>query len=87
MDKTEAINELPIINEVNYLQKDENLENQKENILPVLMTFILTIVISIIFYFLTRNNITDLFSNQNLNITNYYDNNYKIGKRGNIGKN
>mgnify|MGYP003571526369 CR=1 FL=1 len=87
MDKTEAFNELPIINEVKYLQKDEHIENQKENIFPLLMTLALTIIVSIIFYFLTNSKITDLYSNDNLNITNYYDNNYKIGKAGNIGKN
>ena len=87
MDKTEAFNELPIINEVKYLQKDEHIENQKENIYPLLMTLALTIIVSIIFYFLTNSKITDLYSNDNLNITNYYDNNYKIGKGSNIGKN
>ena len=87
MDKTEAFNELPIINEVKYLQKDEQIENRKENIFPLLMTLALTIIVSIIFYFLTNDKITDLYSNNNLNITNYYDNNYKVGKGGNIGKN
>ena len=87
MDRTEAFNELPIINEVKYLQKDEQIENRKENIFPLLMTLALTIIVSIIFYFLTNDKITDLYSNNNLNITNYYDNNYKVGKGGNIGKN
>ena len=87
MDRTEAFNELPIINEVKYLQKDEHLENQKESLFPLMMTLALTFVVSIIFFFLTNDKITDLYSNNNLNITNYYDNNYKIGKGGNIGKN
>ena len=87
MDKTEAINELPIINDVKYLPKDEHLENQKESLFPLMMTLALTFVVSIIFFFLTSDKITDLYSNNNLNITNYYDNNYKIGKGGNIGKN
>ena len=87
MDRTEAFNELPIINEVKYLQKDEQIENRKENIFPLLMTLALTIIVSIIFYFLKNDKITDLYSNNNLNITNYYDNNYKVGKGGNIGKN
>ena len=76
-----------IINKVKYLQKDEQIENRKENIFPLLMTLALTIIVSIIFYFLTNDKITDLYSNNNLNITNYYDNNYKVGKGGNIGKN
>ena len=87
MDKTEAFNELPIINEVKYLQKDEHLEKQKESLFPLLMTLALTFIVSIIFFFLTNDKITDLYSNNNLNITNYYDNNYKVGKGGNIGKN
>ena len=87
MDKTEAFNELPIINDVKYLQKDEHIENRKESIFPLLMTFLLTIIASIIFYFLTKDNITDIYSNNNLNITNYYDNNYKIGKAAIIGEN
>ena len=87
MDKTESYNELPIINEVKFLPKDEKLENQRESIFPLMMTLVLTIVVSIIFFFLTNDKITDLYSNNNLNITNYYDNNYKIGKGGNLGKN
>ena len=79
MDKTEVVKDLPIISETDTFQKDEKIETKKRNFLPLLITFILAIIISIIFYFITNDKINNLYSNGNFNITSY-DNNYNLGK-------
>ena len=79
MDKNEVPKDLPIISETDNLQKDEAIETKKRNLLPLLITFILAIIISIIFYFITNDEINNLYSKGNFNITSY-DKNYNLGK-------
>ena len=79
MDKTEEVKDLPIFSEIDNNQKDEKIESKKRNLLPLLITFILAIIISIIFYFITKDKINSLYSNGSFNITSY-DNKYNLGK-------
>ena len=79
MEKTEVAKDLPIISETDNMQKDETIETKKRNLLPLLITFILAIIISIIFYFITNDEITNLYSNGKFNITSY-DKNFNLGK-------
>ncbi len=79
MEKTEVVKALPIISETDNFQKDDTVETKKRSLLPILITFILAIILSIIFYFITNDKINNLYSNGNFNITSY-DKKYNFGK-------
>ena len=85
MDKYEKIIEMPGISDPKKTQDDTSPKIKERNFIPSISTFFLTILFCLIFYFTTKNPISDIYEKSNNNGTLTTKNNNKkiIHKRQN----